>query len=425
MVHVLRRMYCFHESLPLSRPPPVSFSPPNAPPISAPEVPTFTFTRPQSEPRGPIHRNTFFMSVVKMEDERPCGTELFIAMASSRDVHLRTCMIGTKSSVLRISASLGVSTIVASTKLPAPSRARPPTSTLPPCFTISSRPSVYSFTAALVCSGPRSVPSSSGSPDGIVPYAAVSFATTVSYTSSWMMRRRREVQRWPAVPTAPNTEARTAMSRSASGMITVALLPPSSRMVRPKRPWTTSLTCLPISEEPVKETRDRRLSLIMCSPTVRPLPMTMEMMAPSMPLASNTSDMIRVMAYVVRHVVDAPFQICVLPQMRERAEFQPATAQGKLKAVMMPTWPRGLYVSRSAWPGRSEGMTWPLMARERPTAKSQMSMNSWTSPMPSGLILPISRETRAPRATSFLRRASPTWRTISPRRGAGINCHSA
>ena len=29
-------MYCFHESLPDSRPPPVSFSPPNAPPISAP-----------------------------------------------------------------------------------------------------------------------------------------------------------------------------------------------------------------------------------------------------------------------------------------------------------------------------------------------------------------------------------------------------
>jgi hypothetical protein len=30
----------------------VSFSPPNAPPISAPLVPTLTFTMPQSEPRG-------------------------------------------------------------------------------------------------------------------------------------------------------------------------------------------------------------------------------------------------------------------------------------------------------------------------------------------------------------------------------------
>jgi len=43
-------MYYFHESEPLSLPPPVSFSPPKAPPISAPEGPIFTLTIPQSEP---------------------------------------------------------------------------------------------------------------------------------------------------------------------------------------------------------------------------------------------------------------------------------------------------------------------------------------------------------------------------------------
>lgn len=67
-------MYCFQESLPASRPPPVSFSPPvnregiiiclshhfvysspNAPPISAPLVGIFTFTIPQSEPNG-LHK---------------------------------------------------------------------------------------------------------------------------------------------------------------------------------------------------------------------------------------------------------------------------------------------------------------------------------------------------------------------------------
>ena len=52
MVHVERRMYCFHESEPDSRPPPVSFSPPKAPPISAPEVGMFTLTIPQSLPLG-------------------------------------------------------------------------------------------------------------------------------------------------------------------------------------------------------------------------------------------------------------------------------------------------------------------------------------------------------------------------------------
>ena len=45
-------MYAFHASLPDSRPPPVSFSPPNAPPISAPLVPIFTLAMPQSLPRA-------------------------------------------------------------------------------------------------------------------------------------------------------------------------------------------------------------------------------------------------------------------------------------------------------------------------------------------------------------------------------------
>ncbi len=52
------------------------------------------------------------------------------------------------------------------------------------------------------------------------------------------MMRRVEVQRWPAVPTAPKTMPRTARSRSASSATMMALLPPSSRMVRPRRPAT-------------------------------------------------------------------------------------------------------------------------------------------------------------------------------------------
>lgn len=55
---VLRRMYWCHELLPDSRPPPVSFSPPKAPPISAPLVGMLTFTMPQSDPdalRSPPH----------------------------------------------------------------------------------------------------------------------------------------------------------------------------------------------------------------------------------------------------------------------------------------------------------------------------------------------------------------------------------
>lgn len=70
------------------------------------------------------------------------------------------------------------------------------------------------------------------------------------------------------------------------------------------------------------------------------------------------------------------------------ALFHPYTAMGKLKAVMTPTIPRGFQFSIRTCPGRSEGSTDPPTMRDKPTAKSQMSTYSWTSPTPSGLILP-------------------------------------
>ena len=57
--------------------------------------------------------------------------------------------------------------------------------------------------------------------------------------------------------------------------------------------------------------------------------------------------------------------------------------------------------------------------RDWPTAKSAMSIISCTSPSPSGLILPISSETRLPSSDLYLRSSSPIRRTASPRFGAG------
>ena len=88
------------------------------------------------------------------------------------------------------------------------------------------------------------------------------------------MMRRVEVQRWPAVPTAPNRIARTARSRFASSATMMALLPPSSRMVRPKRPATVCATCRPMAVEPVNEISGSRSSCSMASPMVRPEPIT-------------------------------------------------------------------------------------------------------------------------------------------------------
>jgi hypothetical protein len=77
-------MYIFHESLPLSRPPPVSFSPPNAPPISAPLVPVFTLAMPQSLPAALTNFSASRMSFVKIALVKPCGTPFWISIASSK-----------------------------------------------------------------------------------------------------------------------------------------------------------------------------------------------------------------------------------------------------------------------------------------------------------------------------------------------------
>src|ERR1700692_3318994 len=71
MVLVWRRMYAFQESDPASRPPPVSFSPPNAPPISAPDVPRLTLAIPQSLPSADKKRSATCSLSVKTADDRP------------------------------------------------------------------------------------------------------------------------------------------------------------------------------------------------------------------------------------------------------------------------------------------------------------------------------------------------------------------
>lgn len=111
-------MYCFQESLPDSLPPPVSFSPPNAPPISAPEVPILQLTKPQSLPVGPTHLKRCLRFFVKSADESPCGTSLFQAIASSSVLNLKTYRIGAKISSATIGASWAIATIVGSTKFP-------------------------------------------------------------------------------------------------------------------------------------------------------------------------------------------------------------------------------------------------------------------------------------------------------------------
>ena len=58
-----------------------------------------------------------------------------------------------------------------------------------------------------------------------------------------------EWKKWPA----PKRMARTAISRFASAVTMIALFPPSSRIVLPKRPATVCATCRPMTVDPVNE----------------------------------------------------------------------------------------------------------------------------------------------------------------------------
>ena len=48
---------------------------------SAPLVPTLTFTMPQSEPRAETNSSASRRSFVKIDDDSPCGTSFWSAMA--------------------------------------------------------------------------------------------------------------------------------------------------------------------------------------------------------------------------------------------------------------------------------------------------------------------------------------------------------
>ncbi len=245
-------------------------------------------------------------------------------------------------------------------------------------------------------------------------------STISSFTDSWAINRRKVVQRCPAVPTAPNRMPRTARSRSALGARIIALLPPSSRMQRAKRAATRGATSRPMRVLPVALTRATRRSSTSASPASRsPISNWLRCAGASPPKARAARSNSAWQASAVRGVFSEGFQTTELPQTSASAVFHDHTATGKLNALITPTTPSGCQVSRMWWPGRSDAMVRPYNWRERPTAKSQISIISWTSPRPSWVILPASQDTSSPSSALCRRNSSPNSRTSSPRRGAG------
>ena len=182
---------------------------------------------------------------------------------------------------------------------------------------------------------------------------------------------------------------RRARSRSADGATMAALLPPSSRMVRPNRAATRGAICAPMRSDPVALTTATRGSSSSAAESSRSASTSACTPAGALASASacSSSD---AHASDVSGVSSDGFQITVSPHTSAIAVFHDHTAAGKLKAEITATTPAGCHVSMSRCPGRSDGIVRPSSWRDSPTAKSQMSIISCTSPSASARILPTS-----------------------------------
>ena len=82
------------------------------------------------------------------------------------------------------------------------------------------------------------------------------------------------VQVWPELMNAFATPTLTAVPRSASGRITLADLPPSSRVTRLTVRDATSATRVPARAEPVNDTTSMPGCRAIASPVTGPVPLT-------------------------------------------------------------------------------------------------------------------------------------------------------
>jgi hypothetical protein len=175
----------------------------------------------------------------------------------------------------------------------------------------------------------------------------------------------------------------------------------------------------PMAVEPVAETTATRGSLTKISPSSRPPIKTPDRPSGASPKRHSARSTTACTASAVSGVFSEGFQTTGSPQTSARPAFQHHTATGKLNAEMTPQTPSGCHDSIIRWPALSVAMVRPYSWRDSPTAKSQISIISWTSPRPSDTILPVSSVTRRPRSTFTARNSSASIRTNSPRRGAG------
>ena len=151
---------------------------------------------------------------------------------------------------------------------------------------------------------------------------------------------------------------RVARARSAVGVTTAALLPPSSSSDWPSRPATRAATCRPIATDPVALTSGTRGSSTSRPPTSA-APSTTWFSPSGAPTSAAARSSRALQASAVSGVSSDGFHTTGSPHTRATAAFHDHTATGKLNALITATGPSGCQVSASRCPGRSDGIVLP------------------------------------------------------------------
>ena len=188
---------------------------------------------------------------------------------------------------------------------------------------------------------------------------------------------------------ALNAAAATASSMSASSSTTKGALPPSSS--RTGLRWRAAISAIarPTRVDPVKFTRRTTGALISISTIVAAssgaLVTTLTMPAPR-PASRSTSP---IRPWVTGHISDA-LSTTVLPHASGTAIARVPRMTGAFHGAMPSTTPAGCRSAMASSPGRSDGMTSPLICVVRAAASRSMLTARWTLNCAQPAVAPVS-----------------------------------
>ena len=147
------------------------------------------------------------------------------------------------------------------------------------------------------------------------------------------------------------------------------------------------------------------------SPMTLPRPITRL----NTPAGIPEREMISASAHAEAGTMSAGLRTTQFPYASAGAAFQAGIAIGKFHGVISPTTPIGSRVISTLMPGRTEESTSPDRRRHSPAKNLKIWPARVTSPMPSGRVLPSSRESKVPSSSRRARISDPILSSASLR----------